>query len=242
MIRRSVGSRSAVKGDERLSFLDKAAAVPQIVNSFDIGKQVPPVKKVNQASKLVQQVLQARYNTQNGGENQPLTKIAGVSLFERKATNTSKQTNFSLPPTSGSTHGQLSVIQQNQLRRRHGEGSYGGAGTSKMDFGINGESLQIKLTGTSLMNRNVQRDSYSYPSKELKVNDSVVGEANLGTTIGSYHPKIRARLESTGNKNYNVTPNTGAPHLSNAHQQQQQFAQQMIEVQMHSPRTGSHIF
>jgi len=54
MIRRSVGSRSAVKGDERLSFLDKAAAVPQIVNSFDIGKQVPPVKKVNQATKLVQ--------------------------------------------------------------------------------------------------------------------------------------------------------------------------------------------
>jgi len=86
-----------------------------------------------------------------------------------------------------------------------------------MDFGINGESLQIKLTGTSLMNRNVQRDSYSYPSKEPKVNDSVVGEANLGTTIGTYHPKIRARLESTGNKNYNVTPNTGASHLSNAH-------------------------
>ena len=34
---------------------------------------------------------------------------------------------------------------------------YGVAATSKMDFRINVESLQIKLTGTSLMNRKKER-------------------------------------------------------------------------------------
>ena len=77
-----------------------------------------------------------------------LPKMAGMSL-ERKQANLSKQKNGSLPPT-----GSLSLIQQNALRRRHGEGSYGGPVGSRMDFGISGESLQIKLTGTSLMNRN----------------------------------------------------------------------------------------
>ena len=84
-----------------------------------------------------------------------------------------------------------------------------------MDFGIAGESLQIKLTGTSLMNRNVQqRDSYSTAIKDP------VTEASLGgvavTTIGSYHPKIRARLHdlSTNGSQYNMTPSLGAPHLA----------------------------
>jgi len=111
-----------------------------------------------------------------------------------------------------------------------------------VDFGINGESLQIKLTGTSLMNRNGQRDSYSHPSKEPTVNESLVG-GTVGGTIGAYHPKIRARLEhTTSNNNYSMTPNTGALHLINAQQNQQQFSQHMVEMQMHSPRTGSQIF
>lgn len=47
----------------------------------------------------------------------------------------------------------MSLVQQNQAKRRHGDGSLGAS--NKMDFSISGESLQIKLTGTSLMNRNV---------------------------------------------------------------------------------------
>ena len=93
-----------------------------------------------------QQLFQSRYT--NGNEPNMLPKMAGISL-ERKIANQSKQKNASLPPT-----GSLSLIQQNHLRRRHGEGSFGGQGGSRMDFGISGESLQIKLTGTSLMNRN----------------------------------------------------------------------------------------
>ena len=76
-----------------------------------------------------------------------LPKMAGMSL-ERKMTNQSKQKNGSLPPT-----GSLSMIQQNNIRRRHGDSFSTNAG-SRMEFGVSGESLQIKLTGTSLMNRN----------------------------------------------------------------------------------------
>ena len=55
----------------------------------------------------------------------------------------------------------MSLVQQNINKRRHGEGHTVG-NHNKMDFSISGEALQIKLTGTSLMNRNVQqRDSYS---------------------------------------------------------------------------------
>ena len=93
-----------------------------------------------------------------------LPKMAGVSL-ERKM-NTSKQVGggiingggSSLPPASSNS---VSLIQQSHMRRRQGDGSYGGAGDSRMRMGIAGESLQIKLTGTSLMNnRNQHRESY----------------------------------------------------------------------------------
>ena len=64
-----------------------------------------------------------------------------------------------------------------------------------MDFGIAGESLQIKLTGTSLMNRNQQRDSYSQQmakeadnSMSMQVS-SLTGPNQLQPLV--YHPKMR---------------------------------------------------
>jgi hypothetical protein len=82
-----------------------------------------------------------------------------------------------------------------------------------MEFAIAGESLKITLTGTSLMNRNAQRDSYSYATKD-PIAETYVGGLAV-STIGTYHPKIRARLHdlSTNGTNYNMTPSLGAPHL-----------------------------
>lgn len=84
-----------------------------------------------------------------------LPKMAGFSL-ERKQANASKQagTTSSLPPPGNNMA--TSLVQQNQLRRRQGEGSYGGHIADRMKLGIAGESLQIKLTGTSLMNNRNQ--------------------------------------------------------------------------------------
>ena len=166
MMRRSIGSRSAVKQLDHISFLDKAAASnhnSQIeAGGFEVKNPgaVPStvtVKKMQAAKLAQQQLLQNRYT--NGSEPHMLPKMAGVSL-ERK-TNTNKhiggnllnQPGSSLPPASSNS---LSLIQQSHMRRRHGDGSYGGAADSRMRLGIAGESLQIKLTGTSLMNNRNQ--------------------------------------------------------------------------------------
>lgn len=69
-----------------------------------------------------------------------LPKMAGISL-ERKQTNGSRQhqNTSSLPPTGNSM--QISLVQQNNIRRRHGEGSYGGQMNDRIKLGISGESL-----------------------------------------------------------------------------------------------------
>ena len=121
-----------------------------------------------------------------------LPRMAGNAL-ERRNANQSKQKNSSLPPT-----GSLSMVQQGHLRRRHGEGSFGGQEAGRPNFGIAGESLQIKLTGTSLMNRNQQaRDSYSQQVQKEPDNTMVIPsmmQATRDSQPGIYHPKLRARM------------------------------------------------
>ena len=61
-----------------------------------------------------------------------------------------------------------------------------------MRLGIAGESLQIKLTGTSLMNnRNQQRESYpTQGHKDLEIQTLQL----QGPNGGVYHPKLRTRM------------------------------------------------
>jgi len=80
-----------------------------------------------------------------------LPKMAGMNI-ERKNNVNKSSVGSSLPP-SGS--GSVSLMQHGHMRRRHGDSSFGGSMHGNgMKLGIAGESLQIKLTGTSLMNRN----------------------------------------------------------------------------------------
>mmetsp|Transcript_13397 Transcript_13397/g.18297 ORF Transcript_13397/g.18297 Transcript_13397/m.18297 type:complete len:198 (+) Transcript_13397:269-862(+) len=114
MVRRSIGSRSAVKQLEHISFLDKAAANNhnsqidagsyEVKNTIGNVPSTVTVKKMQQAKLAQQQLLQNRYT--NGSEPHMLPKMAGVSL-ERK-NNTSKQVGGnSLPPTGSNS---LSLI------------------------------------------------------------------------------------------------------------------------------------